>query len=202
MPSLRRCPPLSPGRAEPDSRTGLWASVHRAVVIAVAAALLLSGCSAATAKPTPTPTTSVTAGPVDAALIVRHPATLDAESAQTETVRLADAMQALLPSDVVQHTEDVSQLVAKTTGTGHYYAVLRAAQLVANADPAAYAKAAARALIDAGWIERTTSDQSGNYLTALQSDRGKTPWIVVVGGDSSVVGQPVVSLQLASPDLP
>jgi hypothetical protein len=171
-----------------------------AVVLPVA--LLLSGCSAAAPTTTPTSTATEAPVPVDKNLIVQQPSALDATTAETETKRLADAMVALLPADVVQHTEDVSQLVAKTTGSGHYYAVLRGVLLVSNSDPSAYAKAVSRALIAAGWIERTTSDASGNYLTALQSDRGSTPWIVVVGGDSSVVGQPVVSLQLASPDLP
>jgi hypothetical protein len=160
---------------------------------------LLAGCTAAT--PDATPSATATAQ-LDRQLIAVMPATLDATTAQTETVRLADAVQALIPAALVLHVDDHSQLVAKTDGSGHYYAVLRAISLQTATDPIAYAKALVAALIRAGWVERTTSDVTTNYLTALQSSRSATPWIVLVGGDSSVADQSVVSLQFASPDLP
>ncbi len=162
-------------------------------------ALFLAGCTAA--GPASTPSPSATAK-LDTQLIAVMPGTLDAPTAQTETVRLADAIQALIPTDLVLHVDDHSQLVAKTGGTGHYYAVLRAISLQTATDPIAYAKALVASLIRAGWVERTTSDGTTNYLTALQSSRAATPWIVLVGGDSSVTDQSVISLQLASPDLP
>ncbi|MES2171588.1 MAG: hypothetical protein V4479_12850 [Actinomycetota bacterium] len=160
--------------------------------------LALAGCTAA---PAATPGPTVTAK-LDKQLIAVMPATLDATTAQTETVRLADAIQALIPADLVLHTDDHSQLVARTDGPGHYYAVLRAISLQTATDPIAYAKALVASLIRAGWVERTTSDGTTDYLTALQSSRSNAPWIVLVGGDSSVTDQSVISLQLASPDLP
>jgi ABC-type dipeptide/oligopeptide/nickel transport system permease subunit len=166
----------------------------------LAVALLLAGCTAA--APTPTPTSSTPKFPVDKQLIAVMPSPLDADTAATETVRLADAMQAILPKDVVLGTDNHAQLVAKATGVGHYYAVLRAITLTATSDPIGYAKGLVAALEASGWVERTTSDTTANYLTALQSDRSDLPWIVLVGGDASVSGQSVVSLQLASPDLP
>ncbi|MCU1414631.1 MAG: hypothetical protein JWN80_1971 [Microbacteriaceae bacterium] len=167
--------------------------------MALAAVLLLAGCSATpAASPSPTATAKL-----DKQLIAVMPSTLDATTAQTETVRLANAIQALIPTDLVLHTDDHSQLVAKTDGSGgSYYAVLRAISLQTATDPNAYANALVAALIRAGWVERTTSSGTTNVLTALQSSRSSTPWIVLVGGDSSVTDQSVVSLQLASPDLP
>jgi hypothetical protein len=172
--------------------------VRRLLPVALALALALAGCSATpAANPSPTVTAKL-----DKQLIAVMPSTFDATTAQTETVRLANAIQALIPTDLVQHVDDTSQLVARTSTTGHYYAVLRAISLPTATDPIAYAKALVAALIRAGWVERTVSDGTTNYLTALQSDRSNSPWIVLVGGDSSVTNQSVVSLQLASPDLP
>jgi hypothetical protein len=167
-------------------------------VLGLVLVLALAGCAATS---TPTPSGTATAK-LDTQLVAVMPATLDATTAQTETVRLADAIQSLIPTDLVLHTDDHSQLVAKTDGSGHYYAVLRAISLQTATDPISYAKALVAALIRAGWVERTTSDGTTNYLTALQSSRSATPWIVLVGGDSSVTDQSVISLQLASPDLP
>src|ERR1700712_644175 len=89
---------------------------------AIAIALALTGCTSATPAATPSPTASRA---IDTTLTVRPPATITAETAQTETVRLADAMQKLIDPTIVLNTDNHAQLVDKTTTAGSYYAVLR-----------------------------------------------------------------------------
>jgi hypothetical protein len=170
------------------------------LVLGVGLSLVLSGC---TATPAPKPTPSATAAPVDTALKAKPPATLTAASAATETKRLADAMQALIDPSLVVHSDDTAQLVPATTGAGSYYGDIRIIQINSQVDPSDMAKGLVSALKDAGWVVQQTADEGQTYLTSMTSSTdAATSWLVLVGGDASVAGQSVLSLKLASPDLP
>lgn len=122
---------------------------------------------------------------------------------QKETVRVAGAIQALIPLSNILYVDDHSQLVTASESTNQYYGVLRTVTLVATNDPIAQARLIVTQLQGAGWIERQTSDTDGNFFVALSSDEDSAKsWFVIVGGDTSVAKQSVVTLQVASPNLP
>ena len=57
-------------------------------------------------------------------------------------------------------------------------------------------------LVAAGWKLEDSTSATGKYIAAMSSS--KTPskaWFLLLGGDSTVKKQPVVTVQLASPDL-
>ena len=68
-------------------------------------------------------------------------------------------------------------------------------------DPAALARLMVGDLRDSGWIVRDTTNANGIYLVPMVSAADPaTSWFIAVGSDSTIAGQPVVSLQLVSPD--
>ncbi len=170
----------------------------------VALVLTLCGCTAATTSPTDAATSvsSPSATPTKAAvpaLTAVAPATLDATSAKKETERIASAIEALLsPSDIV-HIDKHAQLVNDAESSRSFYGSLLTLTLTPSIDPVAQATDIATTMAASGWAINQTQDDAGVYLTALTSKAG---WFVLVGGDSSTEGQSVVTLQLASPDLP
>lgn len=179
--------------------------MRRPLPIALAAVLIagcaaITGCTAAAPAAAPTPTQSV---PADPALIARFPKDLTADTAKTETVRLAAAIDALLPADIVVHVDDTSQLVAATATAKSYYGVLQIVTLDATVDPEVVVKAVAKRLTASGWSQLETSSTAGVRLISLSSGSlVATSWFLVLSGDPRVAGQPVMHVQLASPDLP
>ena len=177
---------------------------HRAT-IAVAATLALAGfaltgCTSATPSPTPSASASV---PADPALKPKFPTDFTAATAQAETVRVADAIVGLLPASIVLHVDNTAQLVPATTDAGAYYGVLRHVTLDPTVDPVAIATTVAEKLVASGWSQLQSSDTSGVHIITLSSGSlAKTSWFLIVSGDPRVEGQSVVSVQLASPDLP
>jgi hypothetical protein len=172
-----------------------------ALVAAAAAALALSGCT-----PGAAPDPMVSASPsVSAAspLLPVYPADFTTESAQAESERVAGQIVALIEPASILNDDVHSQAVVATETAGSYWGIIHTITLDPAVDSAAQAKAIANQLQDAGWILRDTTDTDASYLAAMLSDsEASESWFVVVGADLSVPGQSVVTVQLASPDLP
>lgn len=124
-------------------------------------------------------------------------------SAQAETTRVADAIQALVDPALIVKVDDHSQLRDKTETDGHYYGILRTITLDPAADPVAIATAMVTSLEPSGWMTLETSNKGGIFINAMTSGTEEaSAWFVVVGADASVPGESVLSIQLASPDIP
>ncbi|CAN5450907.1 hypothetical protein BH10ACT4_BH10ACT4_06730 [soil metagenome] len=175
---------------------------RRAAIAAAALVVLLavSGCIA-TQAPRPTPTESV---PADPALKTVFPDDFTGDTARAETVRIADAIVALLPASIVVHVDNTDQLVPATASAGSYYGVLRIISLDPDNDPVAISKTMVQKLEASGWSERQASDDAtGVHLVTLSSNRKPNiSWLLQLSGDPRVSAQSVIQLQLVSPDLP
>ena len=166
----------------------------------LAALLTVSGCTA----PEPPRPAATQAVPADPALKTVFPNDFTGETAKTETVRIADAIVALLPATIVVHVDNTDKLVAATTSSGSYYGVLRIISLDPNNDPVAISKTMVQKLEASGWTMRQSSDNvTGVHLVTLSSNRKPNiSWLLQLSGDPRVSGQSVIQLQLVSPDLP
>ena len=167
----------------------------------IALLVLLTGCTAVTS---PSPRITNSAPVAVSPLVPAAPESLDVAAAQTESERLVAQLVSTIPGAQVRNNDSHSQEVVKTIAPGgHYWGVITTLSLTASTKAAPVARALAKSLTAAGWIQRDSTDTSTNFLSALASsgDR-KTAWFVVVGADLSVATQPVVTVQLASPDLP
>jgi hypothetical protein len=167
----------------------------------VATALLLPGCTTGDASPTATPTATQATAAFDETVVPDAPATLDEDSAGTEAVRLADAIQALIPTSAIVYVDDHAQYVEASEAGAAYYGVIRTVSLEAGRDAEADAASIIATLESSGWTQTQTTDEGAMTLTALVSSLDAAAWFVLVGGDNSG-DQPAISLQLASPDLP
>lgn len=151
----------------------------------------------ASPSPTPTPTTS----PVPGVLPV-PPADFTEAALAAESKRTADAIQSLVDPAVIVNVDDRSRIVAKKAGTGQYYGILRTITLVPSTDATSLARSMAATLLASGWLSRDSSEQDQTYLTGLASVKDNaSSWFLVLGGDDSVEGQSVLSIQMASPDV-
>lgn len=159
--------------------------------LALVLVLALAGCTA-----TPAPVATTSAPPLIQAVVPVVPDTLDATTAEAETVRLADAIQTLV-TDIV-YVDDHSQLNEATDDTAAYYGVIRTITVDAATDPVVLAQSIAGVLAASGWTTDESTTDTGLSLDALDS----SGWFLLLGGDATVEGQSVVTLQLASPDLP
>ena len=163
--------------------------------------LAVAGCSFSDApKPKPTPTESV---PADPALTSVFSDDFTGATAKTETVRLADAIVALLPASIVVHVDNTDQLVPATASSRSYYGVLRIISLDPANDPVAISKTMVQKIEASGWTQRESSDDAtGVHLVTLSSNRKPNiSWLLQLSGDPRVAGQSVIQLQLVSPDL-
>jgi hypothetical protein len=178
-----------------------------ALAAVVGAALMLGGCTAT--APAPNPTGAQGPSPVPTkttalnALLPVYPSVLTATTAKSTTVSIADSIQALVAKQSVVYIDDHSQLVPATSKTGSYYGVLRTISVAKSLDPLAQAEAMEKLLAAAGWIERDTATDKGKFLAAMSSSAtGAKAWFLLLGGDSTNAKSPVVTVQVASPDLP
>jgi hypothetical protein len=178
----------------------------------LAATLALAGCtagdqdsdsSATSRTPTPTSTPGPTASVTPSDVTPAVPGTLNEESITNETTRLAEAMRALIDSAAIVNVDDHAQVVEKTASAGRYYGIIRTVTLDPKTDPAAVASDMVAKLTASGWLSRNSTKGNGVVLTALASgtDPG-TAWFVIIGADTSVPGESVLTIQLASPDIP
>ena len=175
-------------------------TVSALAAVSLAAVLTVSGCTAPV-PPRPTATQTV---PADPALTTVFPTNFTGEAAGSETVRVANAIVALLPATIVVHVDNTDKLVAATTSSGSYYGVLRIISLDPNNDPVAISKTMVQKLEASGWTMRQSSDDvTGVHLVTLSSNRKPNiSWLLQLSGDPRVSGQSVIQLQLVSPDLP
>ena len=166
----------------------------------LAALLLVRGCTAPEA-PRPAATQAV---PADPALTTVFPENFTGGTAKTETVRIADAIVAMLPATIVVHVDNTDKLVAATSSSGSYYGVLRIISLDPSNDSVAISKTMVQKLEASGWTMRQSSDDvTGVHLVTLSSNRKPNiSWLLQLSGDPRVSGQSVIQLQLVSPDLP
>jgi hypothetical protein len=191
--------------------------------LALACTLALTACTAgggtdASSSPGPTaaatssaPTSAAPSAPATSGPAATHtptaltpvvPDPLTDASAATESVRLADAIQALIPAGDIVHVDDHTQLVDKA-GSAPYFGIIRTITTTATTDAAATATAMAGSLVSSGWISREASHTDGTTLNALNSGTdAATSWFVIVGADTTDAKAPVITLQLASPDIP
>ena len=173
-----------------------------AVLAAVGVAIALAGCTQVPVASSGSPTAAATV-PADSPLRPMFPGTFDAASARKDTVRIADAIDALIPAASVVYVDNHAQLVAATAKSGSYYGVLRTLTLSPAVDPVATATATVTTLKSAGWTQLESKDTDGVHLVTLASGSlASESWFVIVSGDPTTAGQSVVAVQLASPDIP
>jgi hypothetical protein len=176
-----------------------------AVALVAAAALLLSGCTGSGtsepgATPSATPTPTVSAAPADSPLRSVYPDEFTEATSKKESVRLADAVQGLLDASTILYVDDHSQLVDATDDEAEYFGVLRTITLDPTVDPVLLAQYMDLQLRAAGWNEIQVSNEDGTYYAYLaSSENDDQAWYLLLGGDSSVEGQSVVTLQFVSP---
>ena len=112
-------------------------------------------------------------------------------------------MEALVDKTAIVTVDSHDELIPATSDAAAYYGVIRVINLGPKVDPITLATTIASLLRSTGWIERKTSTDASSYAMALSSDADVAKsWFLVLTGDASVSGQPIVSIQLASPDLP
>jgi hypothetical protein len=169
--------------------------------LVLASVLALTGCTPSPrAAPVPGASASV---PADPALATVFPADFTPASAKAETVRVADAIVALLPASIVTHVDTAERLNPATTDGGANYGVLRIVSLDPTVDPVAIAKTMVQKIEASGWTQRQASDASGVHLVTLTSNaKPNISWLLQLSGDPRIQGQSVIQLQLISPDLP
>jgi hypothetical protein len=184
-------------------------SVTPALLAAVlASTLLLTGCTGGNATPgtstvAPTSTTGPTASVAPSAVTPVVPDLLTAESITNESTRLAEAIRALIDAAAIMNLDDHAHVVEKTASAGRYYGIIRTITLDPQIDAAAVATEMVAKLTAAGWISRDSTNSGGTVLSALASGEDPaTSWFVIIGADASVAGQSVLTIQLASPDIP
>jgi hypothetical protein len=180
-----------------------WVLVRRAAVVAViiAASLVLAGCTGGTPASTG-PATAPSKSSALSPLLPSYPKKLTAAEAKNETVRTADAVQALIAKTAIVNVDDKSQAVAKTKTAGAYYGVLRAITTSKGFDVETQGTAMDKLLVAAGWTQRQDSDKSGVYAALLSSDSAAGTSLILLKADSTVAATPVITIQLVSPDLP
>lgn len=176
----------------------------------VVGALALTGCTGSSSEPVPadsaTADPSPTGPPASVTPTVLTPVMPDEltdASAQAETTRIADAIQALVDPALIVNVDDNSQLRDKTESDGRYFGILRTITLDPTSDAVSIATAMVASLEPSGWITLEISNKGGIFINAMTSGTDEaSAWFVVVGADASVPGEAVLSIQLASPDIP
>jgi hypothetical protein len=168
---------------------------------AVVLTLALGGCGLVGAPPTPKPTSS-TSGALDSLQPV-VPKKLTAASAKSATDALAKNIDSLVAGADIVYIDNHEKLIPKTASAGETYAVIRTINVSTALDPIQQAEAMEKLLVAAGWKLEDHSSAKDKYLAAMSSSVDPSvAWFLLLGGDSSVPKQPVVTVQLASPDIP
>ena len=176
----------------------------RTLAIAAVGLLALAGCTADAPPTTPMPTASTTppsATILNPELVPQDSAVTTAESAQAETTRLADAIQALLDPATVLSVQDQSQLIPEQDDLLPYYAAYRLISLDPSVDPALLSETLSAVLVQSGWTRSETTGEVGHTVWALAGGSAEAPWFVFIDGDASVAGQSSLSFTIGSPDI-
>ena len=166
---------------------------------ALAVVLALAGCSFAPAAVSPSPSASAAAS----GLLPEYATDFTVAAAQAETEKLAKRIVGQIARTSVLHDDIHSVDVPAAKTAGHYGGVLHTLTLEPNLAPVDQAQAVVVALESAGWLVGGISNTGTSYTAPLISDANRNKaWIVAIGADSSVAGQSVVTIQLASPNIP
>ena len=131
------------------------------------------------------------------------PAKLTKASAKTATVNLANIIDSLVAGSDIVFIDNHEQLIPRHVQRGgdvrHHPYHQRLA--VARSHPAGRGDGEAAWSL-AGWKLEDHSSAKGKYLAAMSSSVDPSQaWFLLLGGDSTVAKQPVVTVQLASPDI-
>jgi hypothetical protein len=167
------------------------------LAVGVSLVLGLSGCAGGH---TPSPASGEPIAEYDA-VMPDVAGNLDKDSAGKEAVRLADAIQALVPASAVVHVDDHARYVKASEAGAAYYGVIRTITLEDAVDAAAQSEAVISSLEGSGWTRTQTTEAEGLALTALVSSVDPAAWLLLIGGDAAGDEQ-VLTMRLASPDLP
>ena len=174
---------------------------RRLAASVVLIALALGGCTAAPQSSTPATPKPAKTSALNS-LLPTFPAKLTLANAKSLTVATADSIQGLVAKPDIVYVDDHTKLIAATSTAGSYYGVLRTITVDKKLDPLEQAEAMEKLLVAAGWIERDTATDKGKYLAAMSSSaNGAESWFLLLGGDSTNAKSPVVTVQVASPDL-
>jgi hypothetical protein len=176
--------------------------VRRAVGVgvALATALALGGCSLVGSSSNPQPTNTLSGALT--ALVPTYPAKLTAAKAKSETVRTADAIQALIATTEVVHVDNHAELVAATKTTGAYYGIVRAITTTKGFSVIEQGQAMEKLLIQAGWIERQSNTTTTGYMVAMSTYTNAGASVLELVADETPGTPPGIELELESPDLP
>ena len=166
----------------------------------MAVALSLGGCNlvGSNASPKPTNMLSSALGP----LVPTYPAKLTTAVAKTNTVRAADAIQALIASTEIVHVADQSKLVAGTKSAGSFFGVARTVTVTTGFDVILQAQAMEKLLVQAGWASRQTSSSTAGYSVALSTSTAAGPSALLLQADEAPGQSPAILIELESPDIP
>lgn len=173
-----------------------------ALLTVAAMSLALAGCSlvGSSKPPTPKPTSS-TIGALNSLQPV-VPKTLTESSAKTATDNLAKHLDSLIAKTDTVYIDNHEKLIPATATENATYAVIRTINVTPTLDPLEQAEAMEKLLVAAGWKLEASTTAKDKYLAAMSSSREPArAWFLLLGGDSTVPKQPVVTVQLASPDL-
>ena len=171
-----------------------------AVALALTVSFTVGGCGlvGSSAKPAPTSTLSSALG----SLVPTYPAKLTTATARKNTVRAADAIQALIASTEIVHVDDQSKLVPASTSAGSFYGVERAITVKSGFDVILQAQAMEKLLVQAGWVSRQTSSNTAGYSVALSTSTAAGPSVLLLEADEAPGAAPALLIELESPDLP
>ena len=190
-----------PGRSARVPRSLPAAVVTIAASVAVVVSLALAGCTstAPAETSTPKPTTSSALDSLQPTV----PKKLTEASAKKATDDLAKQIDGLVASSDTVYIDSHEEIVPATSTAGATYAVIHTINVSPSLDPLEQAEAMEKLLVAAGWKLQDTTSGTGTYLAAMSSSTVPSrAWFLLLGADSTVKKQPVVTVQLASPDLP
>ncbi len=169
--------------------------------IAAGLVIALAGCTAG-GTPTPTPTSTASLSNALDSLRPVMPKRMTDATAKTATDNLAKQIDSLVASSDIVYIDNHEKIIKATKTTGATYAVIRTINVSPSLNPLQQAEAMEKLLAAAGWKLRDHSSAKGKYIAAMSSSSDPTTaWFLLLGGDSTVAKQPVVTVQLASPDI-
>jgi hypothetical protein len=124
-------------------------------------------------------------------------------AAKKTTDDLAKQIDSLVAGTDIVYIDNHEKLIPATSSSAATYGVIRTINVSPSLDPLQQAEAMEKLLVAAGWKLEDSTSATGKYLAAMSSSADPSEaWFLLLGGDSTVAKQPVVTVQLASPDIP
>lgn len=164
--------------------------------------LAVTGCTAqAPDEPTPSESPSATQTILNPELVPQAPSPLTADSAATESTRLADAIQALVDPAMIVAVNDESQLVPADDDIASYYGFYRQLSLADSVDPLQLAETLSAVLHESGWTLGQETAEESVTVWPLSSGPEEAPWFLFIGGGADANGNPALTFTIGSPDI-